>query len=80
MPAISTAGVPDALMRQRSGVAMTSVLGRTAAQFRKIESEVGSRAWAAMYLGTLSTPEGGLIKRHWLDDWRLPAPRQALSR
>ncbi len=73
IPAISTAGVPDALMRQRSGVAMTSAVGRTAAQFREIESEVGSRAWAAMYLGTPSTPEGGLIKRHWLDDSRLPA-------
>lgn len=73
IPAISTAGVPDALMRERSGVAMTSAVGRTAAQFREIESEVGSRAWAAMYLGTPTTPEGGLIKRHWLDDWRLPA-------
>lgn len=73
IPAISTAGVPDALLRERSGVAMTSAVGRTAAQFREIEAEVGSRAWAAMYLGTPSTPEGGLIKRHWLDDWRLPA-------
>lgn len=73
IPAISTAGVPDALMRDRSGVAMTSAVGRTAAQFREIEAEVGSRAWAAMYLGTPSTPAGGLIKRHWLDDWRLPA-------
>ncbi|WP_246398026.1 terminase large subunit domain-containing protein [Mycobacterium vicinigordonae] len=73
IPAISTAGVPDALTRERSGVAMTSAVGRTAAQFREIEAEVGSRAWAAMYLGTPGTPEGGLIKRHWLDDWRLPA-------
>ena len=73
IPAISTAGVPDALRRERSGVAMTSAVGRTATQFREIEAEVGSRAWAAMYLGTPSTPEGGLIKRQWLDDWRLPA-------
>lgn len=73
IPAISTAGVPDALMRDRSGIAMTSAVGRTAAQFREIEHEVGSRAWAAMYLGMPSTPEGGLIKRHWFDDWRLPA-------
>lgn len=73
IPAISTAGVPDALMRERSGVTMTSAIGRTAAQFREIRAEVGSRAWAAMYLGTPSTPEGGLIKRQWLDDWRLPA-------
>ncbi|MFA1701645.1 terminase large subunit domain-containing protein [Mycobacterium intracellulare] len=73
IPAISTAGVPDALRRERSGVAMTSAIGRTAAQFCEIKSEVGSRAWAAMYLGTPTTPEGGLIKTAWLDTWRLPA-------
>lgn len=73
IPAISTAGVPDALGRERSGVAMTSAVGRTAAQFREIAAEVGSRAWAAMYLGTPTTPEGGLVKRNWIDDWRLPA-------
>ncbi|MCQ4360629.1 hypothetical protein KQR54_05620 [Mycobacterium gordonae] len=73
IPAVSTAGVPDALRRDRSGVAMTSAVGRTAEQFREIAAEVGSRAWAAMYMGTPSTPEGGLVKRHWLDDWRLPA-------
>lgn len=72
IPAISTAGVPDALDRAQ-GVAMTSAVGRTAAQFREIAAEVGQRAWAAMYLGTPTTPEGGLVKRHWIDDWRLPA-------
>lgn len=73
IPAISTAGVPDALGRERSGVAMTSAVGRTAEQFREIKTEVGSRAWAAMYLGTPTTPEGGLIKAAWIDTWRLPA-------
>lgn len=73
IPAISTAGVPDALLRERTGVAMTSAVGRTAAQFREIEAEVGSRAWAAMYLGAPSTPTGGLIKTAWIENWRLPA-------
>ncbi|BBY84703.1 terminase large subunit domain-containing protein [Mycolicibacterium tokaiense] len=73
IPAISTAGVPDALTRDRTGVAMTSAVGRTAAQFREIEAEVGSRAWAAMYLGAPSTPSGGLIKTAWIEQWRLPA-------
>ncbi|OBJ46855.1 hypothetical protein A5630_10910 [Mycolicibacterium mucogenicum] len=73
IPAISTAGVPDALLRERTGVAMTSAVGRTAAQFREIEAEVGSRAWAAMYLGAPSTPTGGLIKTAWIEHWRLPA-------
>lgn len=73
IPAISTAGVLDALGRERSGVAMTSAVGRTAEQFREIKAEVGARAWAAMYLGTPSTPEGGLVKAAWIDTWRLPA-------
>lgn len=73
IPAISTAGVPDALGRERSGVAMTSAVGRTAEQFRDIKAEVGSRAWAAMYLGAPTTPEGGLIKSAWIEQWRLPA-------
>ncbi|KWX25622.1 hypothetical protein AFM11_05165 [Mycolicibacterium wolinskyi] len=73
VPAISTAGVPDALGREHSGVAMTSALGRTVEQFREIEHEVGSRAWAAMYLGVPATPQGGLIRSAWLDQWRLPA-------
>ncbi|MGV0656412.1 hypothetical protein ABQE48_21355 [Mycolicibacterium thermoresistibile] len=73
IPAISTAGVPDALGRDRPGVAMTSAVGRTSDQFREIKAEVGNRAWAAMYLGVPSTPEGGLVKREWIDQWRLPA-------
>ena len=35
---------------------------------------MGQRAWAALYLGVPASPEGGLIKREWLDTWRLPAP------
>lgn len=72
VPAISTAGVPDALGRP-PGVAMTSAIGRTAEQFDEIKCAVGGRAWAALYLGVPSEPEGGLIRRQWLDDWRLPA-------
>lgn len=73
IPAISTAGVPDALMRERTGVAMTSAVGRTAEEFREIEAEQSSRGWAAMYLGAPSTPTGGLIKTAWIEQWRLPA-------
>lgn len=76
IPAISTQGVDDALMRPRPGIAMTSAVGRTAAQFREIEAEVGSRAWAAMYLGSPTTLTGGLVKVAWLNDWRLPAAPQ----
>lgn len=72
VPAISTSGVPDALGR-RPGVAMTSAIGRTPAQFAEIRRDVGERAWGAMYLGVPSTPEGGLIKSAWFDQWRMPA-------
>ncbi|CAN3128595.1 hypothetical protein ACNUDN_11800 [Mycobacterium sp. smrl_JER01] len=72
IPAISTAGVPDSLHRNRTGVAMVSAIGRTADDFAEIRRGVGERVWAAMYLGVPSTPEGGLIKAAWLDDWRMP--------
>lgn len=72
IPAVSEAGIPDALHRA-PGVAMVSALGRTAEGFAEIKRAVGQRAWAALYLGAPSSPEGGLVKREWLDTWRLPA-------
>ncbi len=72
VPAISTAGVPDALDRE-PGQAVTTALGYTAADFERIRQAVGSRAWAASYLGTPSIPEGSLILADWLDAHRLPA-------
>ncbi|AMU48368.1 terminase large subunit domain-containing protein [Mycobacteroides abscessus] len=74
IPAVSTAGVPDALEREQTGVAMVSAIGRTAEQFAEIRRGVGERTWAAMYLGVPSTPEGGVIKSQWIDTWRLPVP------
>lgn len=73
VPAVSTTGVPDALERDRPGVAMTTAIGRSAEEFDQIRREVGSRAWAALYLGVPSAPEGNLIRADWLDDWRMPA-------
>ena len=52
---------------------MTSALGRTPAQFADIRQAVASRTWYALYQGVPSSPEGGLVKREWLDTWRLPA-------
>ncbi|MCH9735713.1 MAG: hypothetical protein K0U78_14375 [Actinomycetia bacterium] len=75
VPAISEAGIPDALGRE-PGVAMVSALGRTAEGFGEIKRAVGSRAWFALYEGVPSSPEGGLVKREWLDEWRLPAAPQ----
>jgi phage terminase large subunit-like protein len=52
---------------------MVSALGRTADGFAEIKRAVGQRAWSALYLGVPSSPDGGLIHREWLDQWRLPA-------
>ena len=80
VPAIAETGIPDALGRE-PGVAMTSALGRTLDQLEDIRRSVGSRAWYAMLQGVPSSPEGGLVKRDWLDTWRLPAapPRPVLT-
>jgi hypothetical protein len=73
IPAISTVGVPDALDRDRPGVAFTSANGFTVDDFASIRRQLGEREFAAQYLGSPSTPEGGLIKAAWLENWRLPA-------
>jgi hypothetical protein len=75
IPAIATAGVPDALGRE-PGAPVINALGRDLEGFLEIKRAVGERAWAALYLGAPSAPTGALIKRNWLDDWRLPAAPQ----
>lgn len=70
IPAVSEARIPDALER-RPGVAMTSALGRTPEAFEDLRRAVGSRTWYAMFQGVPSSPEGGLVKREWLDNNRL---------
>ncbi len=72
IPAVAEAGVPDVLGRP-PGVAMTSALGRTAEQFEDLRRSVGSRSWYALFQGVPSSPAGGLVKREWLEQWRLPA-------
>ena len=72
MPAVAAAGIPDALAREPGGV-MTSALGYTAEQYA-----ANRRAWASgrgtrSDQGVPTAPEGGLVKRDWLDPWRLPA-------
>ena len=77
VPAISEAGIPDALGRA-PGVAMVSAIGRTPEQFDDIRKSVGARVWSSLFQGSPSPLEGGLILRSWLDQWRLPvAPTRA---
>jgi hypothetical protein len=79
IPAISEAGIPDALDRE-PGLAMTSALGRTADQFDDLRRAVGERAWYSLFQGVPANPEGALVKRTWLDDWRMPAAPQRPAR
>ncbi|WP_333895088.1 terminase large subunit domain-containing protein [Mycolicibacterium gadium] len=72
VPAVAETGVPDVLGRE-PGVAMTSALGFTADHFAAARRTSGERAWYALYEGVPSAPEGGLVKREWLEQWRLPA-------
>lgn len=74
IPAVSASGVPDALEREQSGVAMTSALGYTPGHYAGARRTSGERTWSALYQGQPTPPEGGLIRREWFDQWRLSAP------
>ena len=76
IPAVSAAGVPDALNRA-PGVAMVSALGFTAQHFAAARRTSGERTWNALYQGMPAAPEGGLVKGGWLDSWRLPVAPQS---
>ncbi|GAY17484.1 hypothetical protein [Mycobacterium sp. shizuoka-1] len=69
-PAVSEVGVPDVLDRE-PGTAMTSALGFTAEHYSAARRTSGERAWYSLYMGSPTTPEGGLILRKWFDDWRM---------
>jgi phage terminase large subunit-like protein len=58
---------------------MTSALGYTAEHFAAARRTSGERAWFALYEGVPTAPEGRLIKREWLENWRLAAAPSAPS-
>lgn len=47
--------------------------GNGARAFDDLRRGVGQRTWYSLYEGGPAGPESGLIKRQWLDDWRLAA-------
>ncbi len=79
IPAVADGVVPDALGRV-PGVAMTSALGFTAEHFAAQRRTSGERVWWALYQGVPTAPEGGLVKREWLDTWRLPVAPAGTTR
>lgn len=72
VPAVSESGIEDALGRP-FGVTMVSALGYRPEDYRAQRRQVGERQWYAQYQGVPSNPEGGLVKREWLESWRLPS-------
>lgn len=72
VPAVAETGIKDALDRM-PGAAMTSALGFTAEHYGAARRTSGERAWYALYMGSPTTPAGGLVKAAWLDTWRMAA-------
>ena len=66
--------MPDALDRERRGVAMTSALGYTPDHYAAARRTSGERTWFSLYQGVPTPPDGGLVHREWFDRWRLSAP------
>jgi hypothetical protein len=73
IPAHSEEGLLDSLGRP-PGTWLVSARGRTAQDWEETRDTVGSRVWAALYQGSPSPLEGGLIKKQWLNDHRLVLP------
>ncbi|WP_084531399.1 terminase large subunit domain-containing protein [Nocardia miyunensis] len=69
IPAVATAGVPDALDRPE-GVPLVSARGRTAEDWDRTRRAVGERVWAALYLGVPTPVGGALFAPEWFDRWR----------
>ncbi|WP_280332036.1 terminase large subunit domain-containing protein [Nocardia wallacei] len=69
IPAIATAGVPDALNRPE-GVPLESARGRTLEDWEETRRAVGERVWAALFLGVPTPVGGALFSSAWFDTWR----------
>lgn len=52
-------------LNRRHGEYLISARGRTSAQWRQIQKDVGERAWSALYQGRPAPAEGGMFKRSW---------------
>lgn len=70
IPALSEAGLPDALGRP-PGVWLDSARGRTVADWEEIRATVGERVFYALYQGSPLPASGGLFSAAWFDLYRL---------
>ncbi len=79
IPAVAASGVPDALGRA-PGEVMVSAVGRTAEHFADLRRSLGERSWWAEFMGQPASPDGNVIRREWLDMWRLSTLPERLTR
>lgn len=70
IPAQAEAGLLDSLGRE-PGEWLESARGRTPDDWSETKQIVGTRVWAALYQGSPSPLEGGLVKKAWLNEHRL---------
>jgi hypothetical protein len=73
IPAVAEPGIPDSLGRA-PGEVLVSAVGRTPEHFDDLRRSLGERAWYAEFQGVPASPDGNVIQRIWLEQWRLPAP------
>lgn len=73
IPAVAEEGLKDSLGR-KPGTWLVSARGRTPDDWKETRDIVGSRVWAALYQGSPSPLEGGLVKKAWLNEHRLLLP------
>jgi phage terminase large subunit-like protein len=59
---------------------MVSAVGRTPAHFADLRRSLGERMWWAEFQGVPASPEGNVIRRAWLDSWRLSVMPGSLTR
>lgn len=80
IPAIAHPAIPDALGRA-PGEPLVSARGRTLADWKATERNVGKRIWNALYQGSPVPPEGGLFSQEWFDAHRIDAlPERTMAR
>lgn len=79
IPAVAEPGIPDALGRN-PGEFMVSAVGRTPEHFTDLRRTLGERMWYAEFQGVPASPDGNVIRRDWLDAWRLPTMPAAPTR
>lgn len=71
IPALADGDTEDSLARE-PGEYLESTRGTTVEDWETIRRESGERTWAALFQGRPAPVEGGIFKRAWFDNARVP--------